>query len=100
MVGFSSNGNIIPVSYAWISANESTASWSRFLDFVKKHLRGFSRRAPLVSDRDKGMEAAIATVLAEKLPHQLFCLKHRLDSFGKHGRGIRENLKIWYLLLL
>ena len=78
-MGFSSNGNIIPVAYAWISANESTSSWSRFLDFVKKHLRGFFRRATLMSDRDKEIEAAIATVFADKLPHQCFCLKHRLD---------------------
>ena len=90
---FSSNGNIIPVAYARISANESTASWSRFLDFVKKHLRGFSRRKTLTSDWDKGIEAAIATVFADKLPHQRFCLKHRLDNLGKHGPGIREIYK-------
>ena len=46
-----------------------------------------------MSDRDTGIEAALATVFADKLSHQRFCLKHRLDNLGRHGRGIREIYK-------
>lgn len=93
VVGFSSNGNIVPVAYAWISANESTASRSRFLDFVERQLGGFSRLAKLMSDRDKGIAAAIAALFDDKLPHQLFCFKHCLDNLRRHGRGIRKSYK-------
>ena len=88
IVGFSSNG-----AYAWISANEGTSSWSRFLNFVHRHLPGFYERARIISDRDKGVAAAIATVFANCMPHQIFCIKHRLENIARHIRSIRDVYK-------
>ena len=49
----------------------------------------FADRETLLWDRDQGLSAAFASVFAEKVPHQLFCIKHRLDNLTRHGRGIR-----------
>ena len=92
-VGFSSNSNIVPIAYAWISADEGTSSWSPFLNLVHRHLPAFYERVTIMADRDKGIAAAIATVFANCMPHQTFCIKHRLKNIARHGLGIRDVYK-------
>lgn len=55
---------------------------------MKKHLPAFADWATLLSDRDNEIAAAVVNMFAENIPHHLFCIRHCLDSFARHGRGI------------
>lgn len=61
IVGLTANFNIVPICYVYLTANESVASRSRVLQFVRKHFPAFSF-ATIISDRDKGKAGAIAHV--------------------------------------
>lgn len=92
LVGLSSNGNVIPLAFCWLSLSESAVSWGKVYEFVRKCYPTLDWRLfTLLLDGDKGMEAARAKVLPELHPFR--CSKHRFENLLK--RATPEAAKLY-----
>ena len=95
VVGFTSNMNIVPLLYVYLCGNESTNSWSRVFNILKKLYPALrtTREMTFLTDQEKGLQSALNFVLkwiAEDgetfVPKQMVCLHHRSRNLAVYGK--------------
>ena len=86
------NNNILLLAWG-IVESENVESWSYFLNHLMLAIPEILIQHPpttLMTDRDKGLSAAIATYGSQVVP--TYCCFHLKENFTtKHGRGLADN---------
>ncbi|KAJ9440671.1 hypothetical protein DIPPA_07198 [Diplonema papillatum] len=75
-VGTDANGLTVPVAYG-LGTTEDTANWTRFLECLKD---ASAREFTVISDRDKGLAAALPAVFPNC--KHLACSEHVKRNVG------------------
>lgn len=93
VVGFTSNMEIVPLLYVFITGNESKSTWTRVMQEIKERYPGIGSDITITTDQDKGATGAVSDVFSlENLVH-LICHHHRLRNLARHGRRVTEAFK-------
>nr|XP_043619629.1 uncharacterized protein LOC122591424 [Erigeron canadensis] len=89
--GIDGNNSIFPVAYS-VLESENTASWTWFLESLKKAI-GTPDGLVISSDMQKGLEVAIMHVYSNVQHRE--CIRHLYSNFKKHFRGDFFYSNLW-----
>lgn len=90
-IGFTINMQIVPLCYIWKCCNESTASWTHFLDYLESKHPFVKGNVTFCSDGHKGLGAAMKAVLPNV--KEFKCIHHQninLALFGANAISLYE----------
>ncbi|KAK1276034.1 hypothetical protein QJS04_geneDACA012903 [Acorus gramineus] len=86
------NGNLFPLAFAVVES-ESRETWKWFLEGLHEAIVGMVEGLALMSDRDKGLEAAVLIVFP--MAEHRTCVRHLYKNFKKKHPGELFERLIW-----
>ena len=97
VVGISSDFNVVPMAYIYISGNESEETWTRARGFAREEFPDLGRLTTVVSDGNRGIVAGLCNIFTVSTqPFHGACAHHRAVNLCKHGK---ECSKMFHKLL-
>ena len=93
VVGFTSNMEIVPLLYVFVTGNESKTTWTKVMQEVSDRYPGIGTNVTFTTDQDKGATAAVASVFQDENPVHLICHHHRVANLARHGRRVTDAFK-------